>query len=401
MKTDSSSDDRHVNSLHSAPKHFLLDQKAMWTSPAHIRVPEATWLVPVAGFTAGLFATDSDFMRGLSHDPNTLAHYNRLSNYGVGAMAGLAGGAYFLGLATHNEHERETGFLSGEAAIDSVIAAEAISYVTGRERPNVDNANGQFWKGGGSFPSDHSAAAWAIAGIVAHEYPNALVKFLSYGAATAVSVSRIKAEQHFPSDVAVGSAIGWLVSQYVYNQHHDPELTGGSWAPLGIHPDQPDHWPAKFMGSPYVPIDSWIYPALLRLAALGYIKSDIEGMRPWTRMECARLVDEASDKLHDNPSEGAEANQLYDSLEKEFEKEIDWLGGGDNRTARVESVWVSETPVGGLAEGIVFSPDGQYVYAGNFMDADMTILKLEGNRLIKVGTMKLPGHPASMRGGPS
>lgn len=62
---------------------------------------------------------------------------------------------------------------------------------------------------------------------------------------------------------------------------------------------------------------------------------------------------------------------------------------------------VSETPVGGLAEGIVFSPDGKYVYAGNFMDADMTILKLEGNRLIKVGTMKLPGHPASMRGGPS
>jgi hypothetical protein len=31
----------------------------------------------------------------------------------------------------------------------------------------------------------------------------------------------------------------------------------------------------------------------------------------------------------------------------------------------------------------------------------MTILKLEGNRLVKVGTMKLPGHPASMRGGPS
>jgi DNA-binding beta-propeller fold protein YncE len=62
---------------------------------------------------------------------------------------------------------------------------------------------------------------------------------------------------------------------------------------------------------------------------------------------------------------------------------------------------VSETPVGALAEGIVFSPDGQYVYAGNFMDADMTILRLEGNRLVKVGTMKLPGHPASMRSGPN
>jgi membrane-associated phospholipid phosphatase len=344
---DSSSDDRQVNSLHLAPKHFLLDQKAMWTSPFKIRLPEATWLVPVAGFTAGLFATDSDFMRSLSHNSNTLNRYNKLSNYGLGTMAGLAGGAYFLGLATNNEHERETGFLSGEAAIDSVIATEALSYMTRRERPLVDNANGQFWKGGTSFPSDHSAAAWSIAGIVAHEYPNPLVKFISYGAATAVSLSRIKAEQHFPSDVAVGSAIGWLVSEYVYKEHHDSLLSGGSWELMEVRPDRPEHWQAKDMGSPYVPLDSWIYPALLRLAALGYIKSDIEGMRPWTRMECARLVEEASDNLGDSQPLGNEANRLYLTLEKEFANEISWLGGGDNREAQIESVYTRVTGISG------------------------------------------------------
>ncbi len=62
---------------------------------------------------------------------------------------------------------------------------------------------------------------------------------------------------------------------------------------------------------------------------------------------------------------------------------------------------VSETPVGGLAEGVAFSPDGKYLYVGNFMDGDITILRLEGNRLVKAGALKLPGHPASMRGGPS
>lgn len=356
LKTDSPIDDRYVNSLGSVPRHFLLDQKAMWTSPVRVRVPEATWLVPAAGFTAGLFATDSDFMRRFSHNPNTLARYSHLSNYGLGAMAGIAGGAYFLGMATHNEHEHETGFLSGEAAIDSAIATEAISYMTRRERPLVDNANGSFWKGGTSFPSDHSAAAWAIAGIVAHEYPSPLIKFLSYGAATAVSVSRVKAEQHFPSDVAVGSAIGWLVSQYVYNEHHSPELSGGAWGSLGIEPERPGHWQTKSIGSPYVPIQSWIYPALLRLAALGFIKSDIEGMRPWTRMECARLVEEAGDKLHDNPSASAEASQLYGSLEKEFDKEIEWLGGGNNREARFESVYTRVTGISGepLRDGYDF-----------------------------------------------
>ena len=59
---------------------------------------------------------------------------------------------------------------------------------------------------------------------------------------------------------------------------------------------------------------------------------------------------------------------------------------------------VSQAEVGGLAEGVVFSPDGKYLYVGNFLDSDVTILRLEGDRLVKAGTLKLPGHPASMRG---
>jgi DNA-binding beta-propeller fold protein YncE len=47
---------------------------------------------------------------------------------------------------------------------------------------------------------------------------------------------------------------------------------------------------------------------------------------------------------------------------------------------------------------VAFSPDGQYLYVGNFLDSDMTVLQLKGDRLIKVGILKLPGHPASLRG---
>jgi len=59
---------------------------------------------------------------------------------------------------------------------------------------------------------------------------------------------------------------------------------------------------------------------------------------------------------------------------------------------------VGETEVGGLGEGIVFSPDGQFLYVGNSADQDMTVLRLVGNKLVRVGSLKLPGHPASMRG---
>ena len=59
---------------------------------------------------------------------------------------------------------------------------------------------------------------------------------------------------------------------------------------------------------------------------------------------------------------------------------------------------VSQTDVGGLAEGVAFSPDGKFLYVGNFLDGDMTILRLDGDRLVKAGSLRLPGHPASLRG---
>jgi DNA-binding beta-propeller fold protein YncE len=60
-----------------------------------------------------------------------------------------------------------------------------------------------------------------------------------------------------------------------------------------------------------------------------------------------------------------------------------------------------EVSVGGLPEGVAFSPDGQYVYVGNFMDQDLWVLRVEGSKLTDTTQrLKLPGHPASLRAGP-
>lgn len=59
---------------------------------------------------------------------------------------------------------------------------------------------------------------------------------------------------------------------------------------------------------------------------------------------------------------------------------------------------VSEASVGGLAEGVAFSPDGQFLYVGNFLDRDLTVLRIQGGKLAQVGRLALPGHPASLRG---
>ena len=61
---------------------------------------------------------------------------------------------------------------------------------------------------------------------------------------------------------------------------------------------------------------------------------------------------------------------------------------------------VGEVEVGGLAEGVVFSPEGKYLYVGNYMDSDVSILKVDGTTVTDTGKrLNLPGHPASMRGG--
>ena len=59
---------------------------------------------------------------------------------------------------------------------------------------------------------------------------------------------------------------------------------------------------------------------------------------------------------------------------------------------------IADVEVGGLPEGAVFSPDGKYLYVGNYMDDDISILKVEGTKVTNTGKrFKLPGHPASMR----
>ena len=61
--------------------------------------------------------------------------------------------------------------------------------------------------------------AWSSAAVIASEYPGILTKLTVYGLATGVTVTRVAARQHFPSDVLVGSAVGWMIGRYVFHRH--------------------------------------------------------------------------------------------------------------------------------------------------------------------------------------
>ena len=108
-------------------------------------------------------------------------------------------------------------------------------------------------------------------------------------------------------------------------------------------------------GTTYEPLDSWIYPAFDRLAALGFIPSAILGIKPWTRLECARLLEEASDT--DMPSGHAdEAANLLARLRDEFAPEIDSLEGSSNRGVGMDSAYLRSMNISGrpLTDGYHF-----------------------------------------------
>ncbi len=62
---------------------------------------------------------------------------------------------------------------------------------------------------------------------------------------------------------------------------------------------------------------------------------------------------------------------------------------------------LKDIEVGGLPEAVAFTPDGRYIYVGNYIDQDFSILRVDGTKVADTGKhFKVPGHPASARMSP-
>jgi membrane-associated phospholipid phosphatase len=347
--------------------HVFTDQIEFVKGAGRFRVKDLRWAVPLAGATGLTMATDPDASVKLAgSDQTRWKSFGTVSNAGLASMGALAGGAYLWGAATHNAHMRETGVLSIEAATGALIDDEAIKQLFRRDRPDLGTGQGLFFNASRKFPSDasfvsgHATISWAIASVIAHEYPGWLTQTAVYGLATLTSAARVPAKKHFPTDVLLGSALGWYIGHQVYRAHHDPELGGMDIGTFSKSDKVPDR--TRNLGSTYVPLDSWVYEAIDRLAGMGIISTNMSSMRPWTRLECARLVQDAESNLHAlELEETSSAAQITATLRQEVQREYDILDGKENRTAAVESIYARAQGISGepLRDGYHF---GQTIY---------------------------------------
>ena len=214
-------------------KDVALDQAGIWTSPLRLQSRDALWLVPFAGATAVAIHYDARAHQELGIDQSRIDASNTISQFGsTYATLGAGGTLYVVGRLTHNDHLAEMGRLGTEAVIDATLVAEALRLATNRERPDEGNGTGGFWPHGtrnfsDSFPSGHAIGSWALARVIAAEYPNKPTQIGVYAFATAISVSRVTSRKHFPSDALVGSVLGYLIGGYVVRHHAAQDFESG------------------------------------------------------------------------------------------------------------------------------------------------------------------------------
>ncbi|MGC2164131.1 MAG: phosphatase PAP2 family protein [Silvibacterium sp.] len=212
-----------LSALKVCAVHVVQDEEGILASPVRTTPKDLFWLVPFGVVTGVALDYDAHAMRSLGVDQQRQNRFETISNFGgLYAPIAASGAGYFIGGVTHNDLLRETAVLSTEAMADATILNQGLKYAIDREDPQQGDGTGRFWPhglstwpDGQSMPSEHAMNVWAFAHVVATQYNGPATKAIVYSLATTVSVSRVIARQHFPSDVLVGSVFGYLIGGYV------------------------------------------------------------------------------------------------------------------------------------------------------------------------------------------
>ncbi len=102
-------------------------------------------------------------------------------------------------------------------------------------------------------------------------------------------------------------------------------------------------------GSPYIPVDSWIYPAVLRLYSLGFLNHVYLGLRPWTYASLSNMLEGADSDIEDSGKGPvtSEARQIYDALSEELDRDSKVTCLGNAVGMRVESTYTAARVISG------------------------------------------------------
>lgn len=215
-------------SWRTLPRDFLQDQKDIWLFPVQL-AKGRQWIptLSITGMTAGLIVADPHDI-GYFRRTTQFETFNKVFSGSItSAEIAIVPAAFLVvGHFHHNSYAEKTALLAGEAYADSAVLDVVLKVTTHRLRPSDIPPSGPFNDTffnsyvsnagiNSSFPSSHASAAFAVATVFAHRYGHhRWVPWVAYGAASVISFSRVTNQAHFPSDVFLGAALGFTISEF-------------------------------------------------------------------------------------------------------------------------------------------------------------------------------------------
>jgi membrane-associated phospholipid phosphatase len=223
-----------VTSLQMCALHVVQDEAAIITSPLRTKPADLLWIAPFGVATGVALHYDAQALQSLGVNVSRQDQWRKVSDAGIYGPIASVGVGYLVGAVKHNDYLRQTAVLAGEAIVDSVILNQGLKYATDRQDPMQGDGTGRFWPhgtrtwpDGTSMPSNHSMIVWSFAHVIGNRYPGWGTQLIVYSLASTVSVSRVLARDHFPSDVVVGSTFGYLIGGFVARHRGNDYGPGG------------------------------------------------------------------------------------------------------------------------------------------------------------------------------
>ena len=199
------------------------DQKRLYLAP--FKPHNFKWDALLLVGTGALIAADRHIENNISHA--NFKAYQATSNIALAGLAGSLAGIYLYGLKPEHGHARETGNLAIETLVNTFLIYTPMQLIFARQRPDEGNNHGNFFKHHAintSFPGGHAMFTWAMASVLADEYPKPWARVLSYGAAFTVTFSRFMARDHWSSDMFIGTGLGLAIAESTFHAHCNPEF---------------------------------------------------------------------------------------------------------------------------------------------------------------------------------
>ncbi|NIJ44510.1 membrane-associated phospholipid phosphatase [Wenyingzhuangia heitensis] len=213
-----------LNTIKSDVNSTLKGIGRFYTSPLRWKKKDYIGAGAVIGGFAALTLIDSYTekmaKRHEPHIPSAIKKFGDGFGGHVNAFA-FSGGIYATGLITKNNKIRKTGALMFTSVLAAGSLQTIIKVIAGRARPRVGNYNTldpfTLDKQYHAFPSGHSIVSMVFVHSIARQIDNTWIKVGLYSAGAIVPISRVWAESHWLSDVALGTTLGILTVNYLDN----------------------------------------------------------------------------------------------------------------------------------------------------------------------------------------